>query len=272
MLAPNSGVLEFLTNNKLSMKNLPFLLLFLSGVCLTSCKDKNKKVNPEPLSTNEQLKITIQPMFGTSDLKLDQTVFTNEGYAIQFTDIRFYLTTIRNTSGKELTQAALFDYREHGNALVSSEGKPTDFTSLKGFFGVDTAYNHDDPTTFGTSNPLNILIANDMHWDWNPGYIFLKVEAKVDTLADGIDKFNHYVVFHVGRDEMLQTFNFTNLTWKPLGAGVYNLPLKLDLKKFLQNGTQTIDVKTEHSSHSMASEAALSLKVIQNLRDALSPL
>jgi hypothetical protein len=43
------------------------------------------------------------------------------------------------------------------------------------------------------------------------------------------------------------------------------------MQKFLQNGAQTIDVKTEHSSHSLAGEEALSLKVIQNLRDALSP-
>ena len=110
-----------------------------------------------------------------------------------------------------------------------------------------------------------------MHWDWNPGYIFLKVEAKVDTLSDGIDNFNHYVVFHVGGDNLLQTINLSGYNWSQVSNGLYQLPLKLDMQKFLQNGAQTIDVKTEHSSHSLAGEEALSLKVIQNLRDALSP-
>jgi archaellin len=251
------------------MKNL---LTFLSIACilvLYSCKDKTP--DPAPV-TLDQLKITVQPTFGSSDLQLDQTVITNEGYALQFTDIRFYLTTLKNTSGKQLTQAALFDYRESGINLLTADGKPADFSSINGFFGVDSTLNHDDPTAFATTNPLNILTANDMHWDWNPGYIFLKIEAKVDTISDGVDNFNHYVVFHVGADAWLQQFSLTGLTWSQTSQNLYTLPLKLDMQKFLQNGAQTIDVKTEHSSHSLAGEEALSIKVIQNLRDALSPM
>ena len=66
-------------------------------------------------------------------------------------------------------------------------------------------------------------------------------------------------------------FNLSGYNWSQVSQGLYQLPLKLDMQKFLQNGAQTIDVKTEHSSHSLAGEEALSLKVIQNLRDALSP-
>ncbi len=250
------------------MKILLTLLLGLFLLSLSSCKDEPVKTVPDPL---EELKVTVQPTYGTANLQLDETVFTNEGYAIQFTDIRFYLTSLINSSGKELTQAALFDYRESGIELFTVNGKPSDFSSISGYFGVDTELNHDDPTAFPTTNPLNILIANDMHWDWNPGYIFLKVEAKVDTLADGIDNFNHYVVFHVGADAWLQPLSLSGINWSQTSQYLHTLPLKLDMQKFLQNGSQTIDVKTEHSSHSLAGEEALSLKVIQNLRDALSP-
>jgi hypothetical protein len=251
------------------MKNL---LTFLTGLLvftLSSCKDDPVKTVPEP---SEELKVTVQPTFGTVNLQLDQTVFTNEGYAVQFTDIRFYLTSLKNADGKQLTQAALFDYRENGIDLLKVPGKPTDFPSLSGWFGVDSTLNHDDPTAFETTNPLNILIANDMHWDWNPGYIFLKIEAKVDTLADGIDNFDHYVVFHVGADAWLQSWSLSGINWSQTTQYMYTLPLKLDMQKFLQNGTQTIDLKEEHSSHSLPNEATLSLKVIKNLRDALSTL
>jgi hypothetical protein len=240
--------------------------------CLTflnACKDEPIKTVSQPL---EELRVTVQPTFGTSDLQLDQTVYSSEGYAIQFTDIRFYLTSLRNSSSKSLIQAALFDYRENGIELFKVSGKPSDFPSISGFFGVDSTLNHDDPTIFETTNPLNILIANDMHWDWNPGYIFLKIEAKVDTLSDGIDNFNHYVVFHVGADAWLQKLNLTDLVWSQSGQHTYLLSLKLDMQKFLQNGDRTIDVKTEYSSHSIAGEETLSLKVIQNLRDALTPM
>ncbi len=249
-------------------KLLTFLVLPLILV-ITSCKDEPPKTVPDPV---DQLQVTIQPTYGSSDLQLDQTVYTSEGYAVQFTDIRFYLTTLKNSIGKQLVSSALFDYRSNGTNLFTVNGIPSDFSSLTGFFGVDSALNHDDPSAFPTTDPLNILIANDMHWDWNPGYIFLKIEAKVDTIPDAVQNFNHYVVFHVGADNLLQTINYSGLSWLQKTSSLHELPLKLDLQKFLQNGSQTIDVKTEHSSHSLAGEEALSLKVIQNLKDALTPM
>lgn len=244
-------------------------LILLVSIAVNSCQDEPVKTVPQPL---EKLKITVQPTFGANDLQLDQAVVTSEGYSIQFTDIRFYLTTLKNSAGLPLTQAALFDYRSNGIELLNVEGKPSDFPSISGFFGVDSTLNHDDPTAFPIDNPLNILIANDMHWDWNPGYIFLKIEAKVDTISDGINNYNHFVVFHVGADAWLQQFNLSGLNWSQTGQGLYAVPLKLDMQKFLQNGTQKIDVKTEHTTHSGAGEEQLSIKVIQNLRDALTPM
>lgn len=251
------------------MKNLLYLSVLGFLLMLESCKDPAPE--PQP-AVEDELSVTIQPVYGPVNLELDQTYTTPEGYSIQFTDIRFYLTTLKNASGKLLANSALFDYRANGNSLLTVSGKPTDFPSISGFFGVDETLNHDDPSAFPTNDPLNILIANDMHWDWNPGYIFLKVEAKVDTVPDAVSNFNHFVVFHVGGDEVLQTINFTGLSWLTKGTAKYELPLKLDLYNFLQNGTQFIDVKTEHSSHSLAGEEAISLKVIQNLKDALTPM
>ncbi len=250
------------------MKNLLILLSAAALLILSSCKDSTP--TPTPVVV-DQLKISIQPTFGPMNLNLDQTYVTAEGYNLQYTDIRFYVTSLSYNS-KELCQAALFDYRENGTSFITQPGKPADFPSLNGFFGVDLAYNHDDPTVWPTTSPLNIIVANDMHWDWNPGYIFLKVEAKVDTLNDGVDNFNHYVVFHVGGDNLLQSVELSGYNWSQVSQGVFQLPLKLDMQKFLQNGAQTIDVKSEHSSHSMVGEEELSSKVIQNLKDALSPL
>jgi hypothetical protein len=239
-------------------------------IAITSCK----KETPDSSSqvSSDQLKVTVRPTFGTSDLNLDQTVISDEGYAIQFTDIRFYLTCLQDTSGRKLIDAALFDFRNKGIDLFQVEGKPSDFLSIKGYLGVDSNSNHKDPTTFPVSNPLNILTANDMHWDWNPGYIFVKIEARVDTIPDGVEKFNHVVVFHLGGGNLLQNISFSNLNWVSSGPRLHTLDFKLDLQKLLRNGTNTIDVKKEHFSHSLSSEFALSVKVIQNFRDALIPL
>lgn len=246
---------------KLKLYFLALLVIF------SSCEDEKVPV-PEP--EVNYLKMTLQPTFGASDLNLDETFTTAEGYKVQFTDLKCYFTSIKNGS-IELCRSALYDYRTNGILVFNKEGDKSDFNTLTGFLGVDGSYNHNDPTEFANDDPLNIAIANDMHWGWNPGYIFMKVEAKVDTIVDAIDNFDHFVIFHVGADSFIQSFNFTDINWIANGPNNNTFPLKLDLEKFLQNGSQTIDLKTEFSSHSAAGQEALSLKVIQNFNAAISP-
>ena len=242
--------------------------IFITLAVLFACNDD--EVTPPP-SEQIALNVTIQPYFGANTLQLDQIVTTPEGYDIQFTEFKCYFSSISGAT-KPLFDAALFDYRERGTVLFNGYGNPDDFKNLSGFLGVDSAYNHDDPSAFPNDNPLNIMIANDMHWDWNPGYIFLKVEAKVDTLNDGVPNFNHFVIFHVGSDAITQNLSFNNLTWNASGQNTYTLPFKLDMKTFLNNGLTSFDLKNEFTSHNMPGEEAISLKVMQQFKQALSPL
>lgn len=244
---------------------------FLTIVCclfliLLSCKLDN---TTPMVSVSNNLQLVLQPTFGNEDLLLDETYITEEGYGVQFTDIKCYFTSIANGS-KLFTDAALFDYRQKGNVLKQVIGSPNDFDSLQLHVGVHAQFNHLDPSTFPIDNPLNIAIANDMHWDWNPGYIFVKIEAKVDTVANGIDEFNHTVVFHVGGDSYLRNLNFNTVNWQLLSPNFARLSWKFDAQKFLKNGSQVIDLKTEYSTHSAAGQEALSLKVMNNFTNAIS--
>src|SRR5690606_1674593 len=149
-----------------------------------------------------------------------------------------------------LTSAALFDWMETGTSFISVKADKANFTNLSANLGVGATDNHSDPSAFPNDNVLNIAIANDMHWSWNPGYIFLKVEAKVDTIPDATELFDHTIVFHVGLDANLQTWTVSDLNWSTINATTSRTTLKLDLEKFLQNNGQNIDLKTEFSTHS----------------------
>lgn len=246
------------------MKLFSLFSFFLLLVLFSCDDDKPAVVNP-PV---DQLKLVLVPTFGTSDLQLDQTYVTDEGYKVQFTDLKCYLTDLKN-GDKTLASSALFDFREKGTTLFTKPGKTTDYASLSAFLGVPTDRNHADPTGFSTTDPLYITNANDMHWGWNPGYIFIKVEAKVDTINDATDNFDHLVVFHVGGDDYLQNLNFGPLTWNAAGTNLYKTTLKLDMSSFLNNGTSSIDLKTEYTSHTAPGQEAISLKVIEHFRDAI---
>ena len=248
----------------MDMKLKTILAVFL--ITVGACKD-DKVEDPVPIT--KYVRLTMQPVFGSAVLSLDDTVTTAEGYKVQFTNLKCYFSSLKNGSN-ELTQAALYDYASNGIEVLKVAGEPANFSSLSGFLGVDPAYNHDDPSAFPNSSPLNIMNANDMHWDWNPGYIFMKVEAKVDTIPDATTLLDHFVIFHIGTDPFIQNVAFSGLNWTNDGKGVYTAPLKLDLQKFLQNGTQTIDLKTEYTSHTMSGQEVLSEKVIQNFAAAIS--
>jgi hypothetical protein len=248
------------------MRILGFICVF---VLILSCR--NEKVD-EPISTPEnQIKVTVQPYFGSEKLYLDSIFSFSDGNQIKFTDIKFYFSEITNENSKTLIDAALFNYSFSGNSFFSKTGDYLDFKSIKGYLGVNND-NHKDPSAFPNSSPLNIMNSDGMHWGWNTGYSFVQIEARADTLNDGIKNFNHTIVFHVGTDQFLQNLNYSNLNWQSIGNYTYQLAFKLDMKDVFEISTQPINIKTEFMTHSSAGQEALSLKVIQNFKSALNPM
>lgn len=241
------------------------------SMVFTSCDDDVVPPPTECPAPGPQIKLTVQPMFGTDELFLDSSYTTVEGYKVQFTDLKFYMEDIRNGS-IPMIDAGLFDFRERGTLLLQTTGNASDFTSLQANLGVDAGINHDNPSEFATSSMLNISNSNDMHWGWNPGYIFVKIEGRADTIPDATDLFDHNIVFHAGLDVNLQTLEFTNLNWITIGTDSHELQFQLDMATFLQGSSQSIDLKTEYSSHSAAGQEALTLKVMENFKEALTPL
>lgn len=241
--------------------------IFCTGFLLLSCEEDI--VDPPVVVVDDQLSVELQPMFGGEILYLDSTYSTVEGYDVQFTDLKMIGENIRNGS-KQLKDAALFDYREKGKQFFTFTGKVAEMGTLTANLGVQASLNNSDPSAFPNESVLNISNSGGLHWGWSSGYIFMKVEAKVDTIPDGNPLFDHTVVFHIGQNVNLQTLSFSGINWQLTAANAYRFPLKLDMARFLQNGAQTIDLKTEYTSHTAPGQEVLSLKVIENFKAAIS--
>ena len=216
----------------------------------------------------EQLRIDVVPKYGTQDLYLDSMYTTSEGYLVKFTDINFYISDLKN-GNDVLFDAALYDLRQTQHNLSSNPGDFSMFGSLSGNIGIDSAINHSDPSAFPNDSPLNISNAGLMHWGWNPGYIFITIQGKADTLASG-DTFDHNFVFHIGTDQFNKSFEFNNVVWTPVENG-YELIWELDLKTFLNNNGSSIDLKHEYFTHSGSGDLILTEKLANNFLNALTP-
>lgn len=235
------------------------------GLLFFAC-DKDKPTQTEDI----YLSLSVQPTFGIENLFLDSVYTTVEGYDFKVLDFKFYMTDVKNNSN-QLAEAILYDFRENGKTALRTIGDPSKFTSLQGNIGVIESLNHDDPSAFPNESPLNISNAGPMHWGWNTGYIFIVIEGKADTINDGIPLFDHSFSFHIGTDTYLENFSFSNLSWVKKSATEYELPLKFEFDKFLQNNGQNINLKTENLTHTAAGQQALTQKVNQNFKQAFKP-
>ena len=249
------------------MKNYYFLFSLLILLALVSCK----KDKPTPVETPKSyVEITVQPTYNSSNLFLDSVYLTTEGYKIKFTDLKFFGTTLKNGQNS-LAQVGFFDFALSGNYFLKAEQDVNLFSDLQFILGVDSLINHNDPSTFSNDSPLNISNAGTMHWGWNPGYIFISVEGKADTLQDGIENYNHNFSFHVGTDDFLQTKSFSAINWVKTASNTHTFALQLDLFDVICNGLDPIDLRTEFLAHSSSLQTALTLKFGKNFKSALTP-
>jgi hypothetical protein len=244
------------------------IYIFAFSVILISCKKKDSQ--PQPV--DNFLKITVQPTYqnsGLENVNLDSVYTTAEGYKVKFTDIKFFVTKMRNGT-TNLFESAMLDCRASGNLLYRGIGDYTKFSSLTGYIGVDSVLNHSDPSAFSNESPLNISNAGPMHWGWNPGYIFINLEGKVDTIPDGTNNLDHSFSFHIGTDLYRRDLYFPNVNWQSVATNEKVFAMKLDLWKFLHNPLSPIDLKTQFLTHTASGQQALTEKVTSNFQQALT--
>jgi len=247
------------------------VIIALSGLFFITLSCKKKKDDPVVVPTPDQtIRIEVHPSFGSQALYIDSVYAFANGDLIKFNEIKFYFENPRNGT-VQMTDAGLFDYKLRGYELLDVVGDYTKFSSVQANLGVDSAVNHSDPSAFPSTSMLNIMNSNDMHWGWNPGYIFLKVEAKADTIVDAVELFDHTIVYHIGLDANLQQLSFTNVNWQTVSDTKHQFNLGLDMEAFFL-GPQPIDIRTEYTSHSAAGQEVLTAKVAANFKSAISPL
>jgi hypothetical protein len=249
------------------MKNI--LCCILSVLFLAACS-KNKVPVPVP-EPNHELEIRVIPFFNSDSLCLDSTYFLNNGTGLQFTDIKFYCSEMGNGS-TIWTNVALFDYRSTGTLLVKNVGQISAMNQFQAGIGVPSNFNNSDPNLFPATSPLNILNANDMHWGWNPGYVFIKLEGKADTIADGIANFDLNFTYHIGTNAYYFPVNVPDLNWEPVSNYLQRTRLKLAVQAIFDHPTQPIHLNSEYTTHSGVSEGTLTEKVTQNFIQAISAL
>lgn len=221
------------------------------GIILV-CNCGNHRPTPSPSApVGYPFHLVIRATVDGADLLYDSVYHSSASRAFTVTDFRYYLSNITairdDDTGLDLSCSAMLvepQKREYDPGRLPAGS----YKALRFTLGLDSAVNHGDPTLFAAGHPLSIQTPS-MHWDWNSGYIFMKLEGMADTTKTGrgapITKF----FYHIGMDRMKRVI--TVQTRFSIGSSSKNsVPLKFDIAEIFA----VIDLKSETATHTIDNE------------------
>ena len=239
--------------------------LLTTATIFTGCK-KDEDATPEPTpNTVQKFSFHMHSMVGMNAAAYGVQYQDASGRKFNIADFRYYISNIvliKNDgseyalSGKViLVNPATHEY-ELGDVPVGG------YKGFKFMLGLDSATNHADPTTYPASNPLAIQSPSN-HWDWNSGYIFMKVEGNVDTTLASNGPLDFQYFYHVGMDGFKRTIDFSTDAFTVVSGSDYSVGIEFDLLKMLNN----VDMRTENVTHTM-NNMPLAMKIADNWQGA----
>lgn len=176
-----------------------YFFFFILSLLLVSCE-------PEPKDNTLSIKFNINA--GSTPLQYNVDYFLDT-LNIQFDNVRFYISQPVFSSGAETIafNDAYFlgDAANTNNTFVVGDVGKRTIDGVAFGFGVDSSRNTQNGSraipaySYGVDHPLSS--ANNMYWSWNPGYIWMKLEGRMDANDDGdFADVNEAFSIHTGVD------------------------------------------------------------------------
>jgi len=244
-------------------------IVFLCACTLifSSCREQT---SPPTIADSQTTSLEIQMnyTFDNGTLEFGEQLFNTGANMVSFSNIQYYISGLelrkadgswQNIGGHHLIQST-----KTGPALITFNNIPKgQYDGIRFLIGVDSLSNHADPALWPNDHPLSVLVGGVMHWSWNSGYIFIKVEGDYDDVGGARAGFS----YHLGRDDL-------KVRVEHLGTTInLNSPLKVgfnfDLKSFFSNPNVLRIVPTTSSTHSSVGDTVATI-LHQNLQESFS--
>lgn len=179
-----------------------FLSVFALSFAFVSCNDDNEPV-VDPTTTGS-IRIEFDNIVGDRDLALNTGTYKNTaGENFTVSKLNYYVSNIKllmaNGSNFVVPQDSSYFLIREADAKsqeVTINNVPSgEYTGVEFMIGVDSLRSvADESKRKGIldrlSGPTN---EEAMYWDWNPGYIFLKMEGTSDSAKSANGKFYYHI-------------------------------------------------------------------------------
>jgi hypothetical protein len=220
---------------KSTLAFLSLCILLMNG----SCK-KHKDIS---------LNLAFNYKVNNSDFAYNQ-VYTINGVAVKFTLAQMYISGINIEDDALRTESFSDKY-----LLISPESSTKEIGlitnkdihhlhHIRFSLGIDSITNNQSAAEFSARTAPDPLAAQNpsMYFGNENGYIFLRIDAMVDTDADGTPE--TAAEFHIGADNYLQAFDF--IAHNDLENGTNTFAINFNIAKLFDG----VDLSTEYITHS----------------------
>lgn len=228
------------------------LTLLITALVLSCKKEDDPEAVPE---VNGQLRIQFDNVVGSEPLELTKGTYKNSvNEAFTVTIFNYYVSNFRllKADGTSFTipkDSSYFLIRENNtdSQTITLKNIPDgDYTGLEFIVGVDSLKSIADASQRkGVLDPLEGPTNEEaMYWDWNPGYIFLKMEGSSPAATSANGKYYYHIGGFGGRTE--KTINNIRTAKISFGSqkatvteiAIPEVRLKADVSKIFDGSTK----------------------------------
>ena len=231
------------------MKPFALLILLFSASILHFSCNKSDEIAPDSSNNSSEKGIVMLNMrhfFNTDTFRLlTQNYVNDHGDTLNFEIFKYYMSNfkLKKSDGTWVYMPETYFLIDEADADTKSFGIDSvpagNYTEISFILGVDSIRNTSGAQT-GALDPIN-----GMFWDWNSGYLFVKLDGTSPQSPFGD------FVYHLGGYKKPTncirwlTFNFNGNTATVGASKTPSLFFNVDVAEFFKN-PQTIDVSQIH--------------------------
>jgi len=256
------------------VKNISLFIVFLfaaTGCLMTACNREEE--TPDETPVKGILQVNVKTSFNGLPFDLNQPYTNIQNYRVKMQSLAFLMHNFyaKTADGNYclVKEALRYDRSQNAVSSFTFAIDPGTYQGISFSIGIDSALNHSDPALLAASHPFSYNVSADLHWGWNTGYIFLKMEGDADTSGTGSGAFDRTFLYHIGVDELFRRFDFYSNSFSITADQTTTLNIELDVAKMFYNGIDTIDLKTEYATQSSGS-MPLARQFVSVYEDAFS--
>jgi hypothetical protein len=242
--------------------------LFLSAL-LVAC-EKDKPVTP-PIEIGT-LNVEFVPTMNGNPLQLNELFVGPDNKRMSLDLVKFYLSDFEIYQNGTLANASEINLIDFENSKTSFDIPLLvgTYDKLKYKLGVKKSLNGTDNPAFDASiysNTHPLSAYNNMYWSWATGYIFTKLEGRIDTSATQDQPANYTFFYHCGLDTLLTPGELDNVDFTITSGNTTTLKLTFEFNDIFRtldvnNRINMIDEPFTHTTdnYQVANQVMVNLK------------